>query len=104
MRSDSQRPPRRACAGHAPPRFGGRCAPAPVHCPAGLAPHYDDVDVWVVQTEGSKAWRVHAPPPSGWLSQSALASSPSPDLEESELGPLALEVTLEVGLAQRYLG
>jgi hypothetical protein len=47
---------------------------------------------------------VHAPPPSGWLSQSALASSPSPDLEESELGPLALEVTLEVGLAQRYLG
>lgn len=26
----------------------------------GLAPHFDDVDVWVCQTEGSKHWRVYS--------------------------------------------
>ena len=28
----------------------------------GFAPHWDDVDVFVLQLEGSKRWRVFAPP------------------------------------------
>jgi bifunctional lysine-specific demethylase and histidyl-hydroxylase MINA len=28
----------------------------------GLPPHHDDVDVWVMQLEGTKQWRLHAPP------------------------------------------
>lgn len=43
----------------------------------GLAPHHDDVELWVVQTAGTKAWRVYAP-----LDGYALPNQPSGDLDE----------------------
>mmetsp|Transcript_14583 Transcript_14583/g.26151 ORF Transcript_14583/g.26151 Transcript_14583/m.26151 type:complete len:519 (+) Transcript_14583:93-1649(+) len=57
----------------------------------GLAPHYDDVEVFVVQTEGSKRWKVHGPTEP--FQELALESSA--DLEE--VGPLLLDVTLKPG-------
>lgn len=58
----------------------------------GLAPHYDDVEVLVLQTEGTKHWRVYAPQPG-----SDLPADPSADLPREVLGPLVLDVTLHAG-------
>ncbi|CAE8599327.1 unnamed protein product, partial [Polarella glacialis] len=43
----------------------------------GLAPHFDDVEIFVVQTEGQKRWKLYAPP-AGW----ELANFHSRDLSE----------------------
>jgi len=59
----------------------------------GFAPHYDDVDVFILQTEGSKNWKLHeAPSPNDQLARES-----SPDFDQSELGPLIAEITLEPG-------
>lgn len=74
----------------------------------GLAPHWDDVEVFVLQVEGAKAWRV-----CGWGGKKGegskgskgkgkgvgapLASAPSGDLDERSLGQPALEVVLLPG-------
>lgn len=58
----------------------------------GLAPHYDDVEVFILQTEGSKHWRVYAP-----RAGAELPSRPSADLPRSSLGPTVLEATLQTG-------
>ncbi|CAE8600821.1 unnamed protein product, partial [Polarella glacialis] len=58
----------------------------------GLAPHFDDVEIFVVQTEGQKRWKLYAPP-AGW----ELANFHSRDLSEEELGPPILDVTLRPG-------
>ena len=63
----------------------------------GLAPHYDDVEIWVCQTEGSKRWRLYAP-----LMGLQLPSTPSPDLtpeQLAELGAPVMDVTLQVRFA-----
>lgn len=58
----------------------------------GLAPHFDDVEIFVCQTEGSKKWKVYAPP-RGW----ELANFHSRDLRQDELGPMLFEVILKPG-------
>lgn len=58
----------------------------------GLAPHFDDVEIFVCQTEGSKKWKIYAPP-KGW----ELSNLHSRDLHQAELGAPILEVTLKPG-------
>ncbi len=57
----------------------------------GLAPHHDDVEIFVVQTEGRKKWRLYAP-----LGGFELPSTPSTDLTEDAIGKPTMEITLEV--------
>ena len=57
----------------------------------GLAPHHDDVEIFVVQTEGRKRWRLYAP-----LHGFALPSTHSNDLSEDAIGEPTMEVTMEV--------
>ena len=59
----------------------------------GLAPHHDDVDVWVLHTAGAKAWRVYLPPQAGL----ARPRAHSADLPRDALPPPAMEVTLRPG-------
>jgi len=65
------------------------------HTPAGsqgLAPHHDDVELWVVQTAGTKSWRVYGPrngyrlpnQPSGDLDQVSLESAGSSSCSSSK--------------------
>ena len=62
----------------------------------GLAPHWDDVDVWVVQVEGRKRWRVYAP-----LEENRGATVPSGDLAPGSRftapGLVALDAVLSPG-------
>ncbi|KAF8073009.1 RIOX2 [Scenedesmus sp. PABB004] len=58
----------------------------------GLAPHHDDVELWVVQTAGTKKWRVYDPT-NGY----ALPNQPGADLDQAALGKPVLEVELRVG-------
>lgn len=57
----------------------------------GLAPHHDDVEIFVCQTEGSKRWRLYKPH-KGF----PLPNQPSGDLREEELSELVMDVTLKV--------
>ena len=57
----------------------------------GLAPHHDDVEIFVCQTEGSKRWRLYNP-----VKAFALPAQPSGDLAEAGLGKPIMDVTLEV--------
>ena len=76
----------------------------------GLAPHWDDVEVFVLQVEGAKSWKVWGWEPraggpggerrrrgGGEGTGAPLASSPSGDLDERSLGEPALEVVLRPG-------
>ena len=57
----------------------------------GLAPHWDDVDVFILQCEGEKSWTLHQP-------FEVHPLSPSGDLDESRIvGEPILEVTLRPG-------
>ncbi|CUI14636.1 Hypothetical protein, putative [Bodo saltans] len=59
----------------------------------GFAPHYDDVDVFLLQLEGSKRWRLHeAPLPSDRLSRHS-----SEDYKPNEIGPAMITTTLRAG-------
>ncbi len=60
-------------------------------CLQGLAPHHDDVDIFVCQTEGSKRWRLYNP-----RKGFALPAQPSGDLPEDILGDPIMDVTLQV--------
>lgn len=62
----------------------------------GLAPHYDDVDLWVCQTEGSKQWRIYKDR-EGY----SLPAVSSNDFSHAALGDPTMEVTLNVGPSQR---
>ncbi|KAK9839615.1 hypothetical protein WJX81_001019 [Elliptochloris bilobata] len=59
---------------------------------AGLAPHYDDVELFVCHTEGRKLWRLYSP--AGGFE---LPSRPSGDLPLSGLGEPVFERVLEPG-------
>lgn len=63
---------------------------------AGLAPHHDDVEIFVVQTEGSKRWSIYRPE-AGPHGSCRLANHCSGDLEEGGLGQPLMEFILEVG-------
>lgn len=54
----------------------------------GLAPHYDDVEIFVVQIKGEKKWKLYE------KKEYMLANAPSGDLLEASLGKPSMEVTL----------
>jgi ribosomal protein L16 Arg81 hydroxylase len=58
----------------------------------GLAPHYDDVELWVVQTSGRKRWRLYDNV-NGYM----LPNASSPDFDQASLGKPCMEVELAVG-------
>lgn len=60
----------------------------------GLAPHFDDVEVFMLQLEGAKHWRLHAPPAS---EEYPLPRDYSRDFVPDELGEMLMECTLEAG-------
>lgn len=67
-------------------------------CLQGLAPHHDDVDIFVCQTEGSKRWRLYNP-----RKGFALPAQPSGDLPEDILGDPIMDVTLQVKMLLHQL-
>jgi len=76
-------------------RFGALCGASVYLTPAGsqgLAPHHDDVEVFILQTEGRKTWAVYAPEPGN-----ELPHRPSGDLPRSRLGRRVLRATLRPG-------
>ena len=77
-------------------RFGSLCGANCYLTPAaaqGLAPHFDDVEVFVVQTQGRKRWRIFAPAES----HMRLEMESSGDLAPNEYGECILDVVLETG-------
>ncbi|GBF91033.1 bifunctional lysine-specific demethylase and histidyl-hydroxylase [Raphidocelis subcapitata] len=58
----------------------------------GLAPHHDDVELWIIQTAGTKRWRCYAP-----LEGFELPSLSSGDLPQEMLGEPVLEAVLRPG-------
>lgn len=56
----------------------------------GLAPHHDDVEVFVIQTEGTKQWTLYEPP-------MELPRTYSKDFAEDEIGAQTHEFTLQPG-------
>ncbi|KAF1776082.1 Peptide methionine sulfoxide reductase [Phytophthora cactorum] len=94
-----------------PPEVLGRCLEAACHTRGrmglhgwcqylldpkntqGFAPHFDDIEAFLLQTEGCKHWKVYQP-----LNESdMLARYPSGNYKPEELGKPVLEVDLEQG-------
>jgi len=62
----------------------------------GFAPHYDDIEAFILQTMGCKRWRVY--PPRGTGGQSGiLPRHSSRDYKQHEAGEPVLECLLEPG-------
>lgn len=61
----------------------------------GLAPHYDDVDVFVCQTEGTKQWQVYGTDAGGEAGY--LTTKSSPDLDVATLPAPLIQVELAPG-------
>ncbi|XP_047025471.1 bifunctional lysine-specific demethylase and histidyl-hydroxylase NO66 [Helicoverpa zea] len=59
----------------------------------GFAPHYDDIEAFILQTEGKKHWRVYKPLNEGEV----LPRVSSKNYQQDEIGKPILEVTLEAG-------
>ncbi|XP_055606412.1 bifunctional lysine-specific demethylase and histidyl-hydroxylase NO66-like isoform X2 [Uranotaenia lowii] len=59
----------------------------------GFAPHFDDIEAFVLQIEGRKHWKLYSPR----VESEVLARFSSPNFEQSEIGNPILEVTLEPG-------
>ncbi|CAB1343079.1 unnamed protein product [Coregonus sp. 'balchen'] len=59
----------------------------------GFAPHYDDIEAFVVQLEGKKHWRVYNPR----SENEVLPVVSSPNFSQSEIGKPILDVVLEAG-------
>ncbi|HEV8558143.1 MAG TPA: cupin domain-containing protein, partial [Actinophytocola sp.] len=86
----------RALAGALGTRFASQCDVIAFLTPAGrrgLAPHHDPVDVFVIQLEGTKSWRV-------WPAPEHRRGDDAGNLNESALGEPAVETTLEPGDVQ----
>ena len=59
----------------------------------GFAPHYDDIEAFVLQLEGKKRWRVYQP-----LSNAqVLPRHSSPNYEQEQIGEPIIDVILECG-------
>eukprot|EP00096_Caligus_rogercresseyi_P013490 TRINITY_DN6129_c0_g1_i1.p1 TRINITY_DN6129_c0_g1~~TRINITY_DN6129_c0_g1_i1.p1 ORF type:complete len:440 (+),score=129.22 TRINITY_DN6129_c0_g1_i1:221-1540(+) len=56
----------------------------------GFAPHYDDVEVFILQLEGKKHWRVYEPP-------TKLPRFSSPNFSQSDMKEPILDMVLEAG-------
>ncbi|XP_009931481.2 ribosomal oxygenase 1 [Opisthocomus hoazin] len=59
----------------------------------GFAPHYDDIEAFVLQLEGKKHWRVYGPR----TGAEVLPQFSSANLVQAELGEPVLETVLEAG-------
>ncbi|XP_051909115.1 ribosomal oxygenase 1 [Hippocampus zosterae] len=59
----------------------------------GFAPHYDDIEAFVIQLEGKKHWRVYNPR----SDDEVLPVLSSPNFNQAEIGKPILEVVLEAG-------
>uniref|UniRef100_A0A8C5P2L1 Bifunctional lysine-specific demethylase and histidyl-hydroxylase n=1 Tax=Jaculus jaculus TaxID=51337 RepID=A0A8C5P2L1_JACJA len=59
----------------------------------GFAPHYDDIEAFVLQLEGRKLWRVYRPRDSS----EELALTSSPNFSQEDLGEPVLQTVLEPG-------
>ncbi|XP_062486775.1 ribosomal oxygenase 1 [Pezoporus occidentalis] len=59
----------------------------------GFAPHYDDIEAFVLQLEGKKHWRVYSPR----VDAEVLPQFSSANLTQAELGEPVLETVLEAG-------
>ena len=59
----------------------------------GFAPHWDDIDAFILQVEGSKRWSLYAPQDPADL----LPLESSRDFSQDELGTLLLDVVLHPG-------
>ncbi|XP_024276430.1 ribosomal oxygenase 1-like [Oncorhynchus tshawytscha] len=59
----------------------------------GFAPHYDDIEAFVVQLEGKKHWRVYNPR----SENEVLPVVSSPNFSHSEIGKPIMEAVLEAG-------
>ncbi|KAH8368417.1 hypothetical protein KR084_011327, partial [Drosophila pseudotakahashii] len=59
----------------------------------GFAPHYDDIEAFVVQVEGRKRWRLYEPP----READQLARISSGNYDQEQLGEPILDEVLEAG-------
>ncbi|XP_017002371.2 bifunctional lysine-specific demethylase and histidyl-hydroxylase NO66 [Drosophila takahashii] len=59
----------------------------------GFAPHYDDIEAFVVQVEGRKRWRLYEPP----READRLARISSGNYDQGQLGEPLLDEVLEAG-------
>ncbi|XP_055293368.1 ribosomal oxygenase 1 [Moschus berezovskii] len=59
----------------------------------GFAPHYDDIEAFVLQLEGRKLWRVYRPR----VPTEELALTSSPNFTQDDLGEPVLQTVLEPG-------
>ena len=59
----------------------------------GFAPHFDDVEVFILQLEGKKRWRVYEPT----TAQGRLPRFSSGNFTQEEIGLPALDTVLEAG-------
>lgn len=59
----------------------------------GFAPHYDDIEAFVLQIEGKKRWRLYAPPSPA----DVLARNSSANFTQEEIGTPIMETVLEPG-------
>ncbi|KAI7799605.1 bifunctional lysine-specific demethylase and histidyl-hydroxylase NO66 [Triplophysa rosa] len=59
----------------------------------GFAPHYDDIEAFVVQLEGKKHWRVYKPR----SEDEVLPLVSSPNFSQAEIGQPIMDVVLEAG-------
>lgn len=59
----------------------------------GFAPHYDDIEAFVLQIEGRKRWRVYQP----LNDDSTLPRYSSENFKQSELPTPMIDVVLEQG-------
>lgn len=59
----------------------------------GFAPHYDDIEAFILQTEGKKHWRIYKP-----LNENEiLPRVSSKNFSQEDIGDPIMEVTLEAG-------
>lgn len=59
----------------------------------GFAPHYDDIEAFILQAEGKKHWKVYKPRSENEI----LPRVSSKNFDQNEIGEPILEVTLEAG-------
>ncbi|XP_028253352.1 ribosomal oxygenase 1 [Parambassis ranga] len=59
----------------------------------GFAPHYDDIEAFVVQLEGKKHWRVYNPR----TEEEVLPVHSSPNFDQADIGKPILDVVVEAG-------
>lgn len=59
----------------------------------GFAPHYDDIEAFVLQVEGKKHWRVYAPR----SVEETLPRVSSPNFRQEDIGEPIMDIVLEPG-------